>query len=45
MKILLIYPEYGNLFCNLKEVLKVLGKKASYPPLGLLTVGTKNMIS
>jgi len=38
MKILLIYPEYENTFWNLKKVLRVLGKKAAYPPLGLLTV-------
>ncbi|MDD3777365.1 MAG: radical SAM protein [Actinomycetota bacterium] len=38
MKILLIYPEYENTFWNLKKVLKVLGKKAAYPPLGLLTI-------
>ncbi|MBN1298793.1 MAG: DUF4070 domain-containing protein [Actinobacteria bacterium] len=38
MKILLIYPEYEDTFWNLKKVLKVLGKKAAYPPLGLLTI-------
>ncbi len=38
MKILLIYPEYENTFWNVKKVLRVLGKKAAYPPLGLLTV-------
>ncbi|MBM3713279.1 MAG: B12-binding domain-containing radical SAM protein, partial [Actinobacteria bacterium] len=38
MKVLLIYPEYENTFWNLKKVLKVLGKKAAYPPLGLLTI-------
>lgn len=38
MKILLIYPEYENTFWNVKRVLRVLGKKAAYPPLGLLTV-------
>ena len=38
MKILLIYPEYENTFWNVKNVLRVLGKKAPYPPLGLLTV-------
>ncbi len=38
MKILLIYPEYENTFWNLKRVFKVLGKKAAYPPLGLLTI-------
>ncbi|MBN1621346.1 MAG: B12-binding domain-containing radical SAM protein [Endomicrobiales bacterium] len=38
MKVLLIYPEYEDTFWNLKKVLKVMGKKAAYPPLGLLTV-------
>ena len=38
MKILLIYPEYENTFWNVKRVLRVVGKKAPYPPLGLLTV-------
>lgn len=39
MKILLISPEYEDTFWNLKKVLKILGKRAAYPPLGLLTVG------
>jgi radical SAM superfamily enzyme YgiQ (UPF0313 family) len=38
VKILLISPEYENTFWNVKKVLKVLGKKAGYPPLALLTV-------
>ena len=38
MKILLIYPEYENTFWNVKKVLRLVGKKAAYPPLGLLTV-------
>jgi len=38
MNILLIYPEYENTFWNLKRVLKILGKKTAYPPLGLLTI-------
>jgi radical SAM superfamily enzyme YgiQ (UPF0313 family) len=38
MKILFIHPEYENTFWNVKKVLRVLGKKAGYPPLGLLTV-------
>ena len=39
MKILLVYPDYGETFWSFKKVLKILGKKASFPPLGLLTVG------
>ncbi|MCJ7666466.1 MAG: B12-binding domain-containing radical SAM protein, partial [Actinobacteria bacterium] len=38
MKILLIYPEYEDTFWNVKKILRLLGKKAAYPPLGLLTV-------
>ena len=38
MKILMIYPEYENTFWNVKNVLRLLGKRAAYPPLGLLTV-------
>jgi len=38
MKILFIYPEYENTFWNVKKVLRLVGKKAAYPPLGLLTV-------
>jgi radical SAM superfamily enzyme YgiQ (UPF0313 family) len=38
VKILLVYPEYEETFWNLKKVLKILGKRVAYPPLGLLTV-------
>jgi len=38
MKILLIYPEYEDTFWNVNKVLRLLGKRAAYPPLGLLTV-------
>ena len=38
MKVLLIYPEYENTFWNVKKVLRLLGKRAAYPPLGMLTV-------
>lgn len=39
MKILLVYPEYEETFWSFKRVLKLIGKKALIPPLGLLTVG------
>ncbi|NQT67392.1 MAG: DUF4070 domain-containing protein [Actinobacteria bacterium] len=39
MKILLVYPDYEETFWSFKRVLRILGKKASFPPLGLLTVG------
>lgn len=38
MKILLVYPEYEDTFFNLKKVLRIIGKKSAYPPLGLLTI-------
>ena len=39
MKILLIYPKYPDTFWSFKYALKFISKKASFPPLGLLTVG------
>jgi radical SAM superfamily enzyme YgiQ (UPF0313 family) len=38
MNILLIYPALPNTFWSFKYALKFVGKKAAYPPLGLLTV-------
>lgn len=38
MNILLINPAYPNTFWSFKYALKFIGKKAAYPPLGLLTV-------
>ena len=38
MKILLIYPRYPDTFWSFKYALKFISKKASFPPLGLLTV-------
>jgi radical SAM superfamily enzyme YgiQ (UPF0313 family) len=38
MKILLIYPAFPNTFWSFNYALKFVGKKAAYPPLGLLTV-------
>src|SRR4030042_3079557 len=38
MKILLVYPQYPATFWSFKHILKVIGKKAAFPPLGLLTV-------
>jgi radical SAM superfamily enzyme YgiQ (UPF0313 family) len=38
MKILLIYPESPPSFWSMDYLLKLFGKKASYPPLGLLTI-------
>ncbi|MBE9506594.1 MAG: cobalamin-dependent protein, partial [Chloroflexi bacterium] len=38
MNILLIYPEFPDTFWGFKHALKFIRKKASSPPLGLLTV-------
>jgi len=38
MRALLIYPEYPETFWNFKYALKFIAKRATYPPLGLLTV-------
>lgn len=38
MNILLVYPKYPDTFWSFKHVLKFVSKKASFPPLGLLTV-------
>ena len=40
MKILLVYPDYENTFWSFKKVLKLLGKVTSFPPLGLMTIGS-----
>ncbi|MBN1366678.1 MAG: DUF4070 domain-containing protein [Dehalococcoidales bacterium] len=40
MKILLVYPAYPDTFWSFKYALKVIRKKAAYPPLGLLTVAS-----
>ena len=38
MNILLIYPEFPDTFWSFKHALKFIRKRASLPPLGLLTV-------
>jgi radical SAM superfamily enzyme YgiQ (UPF0313 family) len=38
MNILLIYPEFPDTFWSFKHALHFIGKKASSPPLGLVTV-------
>ncbi len=39
MKILLVYPQYPPTFWSFKHILPIIGKKAAFPPLGLITVG------
>jgi len=38
LKILLVYPQYPDTFWSFSHALKFTSKKASFPPLGLLTV-------
>ena len=38
MKVLLVYPHYPDTFWSFRYALKFISKKASFPPLGLLTV-------
>jgi len=38
LKVLLVYPQYPNTFWSFKNILRLIGKKAAYPPFGLLTV-------
>ncbi|MDZ7664702.1 MAG: hypothetical protein U5K27_05140 [Desulfotignum sp.] len=38
MKILLIYPEFPDTFWSFTHALHFIGKKAAFPPLGLITV-------
>ena len=38
MKVLLVYPQYADTFWSFKHALRFISKKATFPPLGLLTV-------
>jgi len=38
LRILLVYPQYPDTFWSFKHALRFISKKASFPPLGLLTV-------
>jgi len=38
MNVLLLYPQFPDTFWSFKHALKFIGKRASLPPLGLLTV-------
>jgi len=40
MKILFVYPEFPDTFWSFKHALKFIRKKASSPPLGLLTIAS-----
>ncbi len=38
MRVLLVYPEFPDTFWSFKHALRFISKRASFPPLGLLTV-------
>ncbi len=38
MKILLVYPRYPDTFWGFRHALRIIAKKATFPPLGLLTI-------
>lgn len=40
MKVLLVYPAYPDTFWSFKHALKIIFKRATHPPLGLLTVAS-----
>ncbi|MBW2989276.1 B12-binding domain-containing radical SAM protein [Candidatus Woesearchaeota archaeon] len=40
MNILLVYPKYPDTFWSFKHALRFVSKKATFPPLGLLTVAS-----
>jgi len=40
MKILLVYPSYPDTFWSFRHALKMANLKASFPPLGLLTIAS-----
>lgn len=40
MKILLVYPEMPDTFYAFKHFTSIIGKKAAFPPLGLMTVAS-----
>ena len=40
MNVLFIYPRFPNTFWSFVYALRFIGKKAAFPPLGLLTVAT-----
>ncbi|MBM3157573.1 MAG: DUF4070 domain-containing protein [Chloroflexi bacterium] len=40
MKILLVYPRYPDTFWSFRHALRIISKKAAFPPLGLLTIAS-----
>ncbi len=40
LKALLVYPEFPDTFWSMKHAVRIMGKKSTYPPLGLMTVSS-----
>jgi radical SAM superfamily enzyme YgiQ (UPF0313 family) len=40
LKILLVYPKYPDTFWSFRHALRIISKKAAFPPLGLLTIAS-----
>lgn len=40
MRVLLVYPEFPDTYWSFRHALKIEGKRAAFPPLGLLTVAS-----
>jgi len=40
MKILMVYPKYPDTFWSFKHAMRIIKRKASIPPLGLLTIAS-----
>jgi radical SAM superfamily enzyme YgiQ (UPF0313 family) len=40
LKILLVYPRYPDTFWSFRHALRIISKKAAFPPLGLLTIAS-----
>jgi len=40
LNVLMVYPRYPDTFWSLRNALKVISKKAAFPPLGLLTISS-----
>jgi radical SAM superfamily enzyme YgiQ (UPF0313 family) len=40
MRVLLVYPEFPDTFWSFKHALRFIRRKASFPPLGLLTISS-----
>src|SRR4030042_5723956 len=38
--ILIVYPKYAQTFWSFGYILKIVGKKAAFPPLGLLSIAS-----